>query len=192
MLESALPIAVFTENSTAYDIALTQLLSRVPAYIYLESDGEVPRIANGSKLKTAEEIVKYWQYQRSFVDGISQETCRDFTHTGYGIASIGHFMETVRLQGRDLYTETDIGERLRQGLEFHAQYELGEPVPESLCNGTVNLGMGPVTEVGLNALKGRLGWNLPYTEELTGKLRPEGTNNLFVGWETLTNAGNVV
>ena len=48
----------------------------------------------------------------------------------------------------------------------------------------------PVTEVGFNALSTRLGISMPNTETLTDSQRPAGTNNLFVGWETLTHAEN--
>lgn len=47
-----------------------------------------------------------------------------------------------------------------------------------------------VTEVGFNALTAREKNSLVSTEKLTAKNRPTGTNNLFVAWETLTNAKN--
>ncbi len=46
--------------------------------------------------------------------GLTQETCRDFVHTGYGISAISHVAETSRIQGQDLYPQ--VGERLRQAL----------------------------------------------------------------------------
>ncbi|MBP2048416.1 hypothetical protein J2Z21_001340 [Streptomyces griseochromogenes] len=42
------------------------------------------------------------------------------------------------------------------------------------CGGSLELGLGPVTEVGYNALHNR----------------PAGSNNLFVAWETLTHGDN--
>jgi len=33
---------------------------------------------------------------------------------------------------------------------------------------------------------------MPQTEKYTEKERPEGTNGLFYGWETLTHAANKV
>lgn len=48
--------------------------------------------------------------------------------------------------------------------------------------------MGPDTEVGLQHLNGRLKMDLPQTEKLTRQQRPEGTDDLFVAWETLTHA----
>ncbi|MFF7178215.1 alginate lyase family protein [Streptomyces sp. NPDC008121] len=188
MTEAAIGIAVFLEDRTAYDKAVSKFRGRVPAYLYLRSDGALPRTAPGSGLDTRDEIVRYWQGQTTFVDGLSQETCRDLTHTGYGLSAISHIAETSRIQGQDLYPE--IADRLRHALGLHATYELGEPVPGSLCGGTLKDHLGPVTEVGYNALSGRMGYAMTNTGTLTERKRPAGTDNLFVAWETLTHAGN--
>lgn len=118
---------------------------------------------------------------------MTQEACRDFTHTGYGIASIASFAETTRIQGQSLYPE--IQERLRHALGFHATYERNGP-PSWLCGGTVHRGLGPVTEVGFNALGFRQGISMANTQWYTESRRPQGTNNLFVSWQTLTHAQN--
>ncbi|MGO4749131.1 hypothetical protein AB4212_10950, partial [Streptomyces sp. 2MCAF27] len=83
-----------------------------------------------------------------------------------------------------------VGERLRQALGFQSKYELGTAPPSSLCGGTVKRGLGPITEVGFNALHNRLGYPMDNTQKLTEQQRPAGTNNLFVAWETLTHANN--
>jgi hypothetical protein len=188
MMEASIGIAVFLEDRTAYDRAVAKFRTRVPAYIYLASDGALPKTPPGSGIDTRTEIINYWQGQSTFVDGLTQETCRDFTHTGYGIASIASFAETTRHQGQDLYPE--IAERLRQALGFQSRYQLGEAVPSWLCGGSVNLGLGPVTEVGYNALHNRMGYAMPSTQQLTVQQRPAGTNSLFVAWQTLTHADN--
>ena len=188
MMEAAVGISVFLEDRTGYDRAVTRFLNRVPAYVYLESDGALPRTVPGSSRDTREEIIGYWHGQTTFVNGLTQETCRDFTHTGYGISSISHVAETSRIQGQDLYPQ--VGERLRHALGFQARYELGTAVPSWLCGGSVKPGLGPVTEVGFNALHHRLGHAMTNTRTLTESRRPAGTNNLFVAWETLTHAEN--
>jgi Alginate lyase len=188
MMDAAVGISVFLEDRTDYDKAVTKFLGRVPAYVYLSSDGAYPRTAPGSGLDTTDEIIKYWQGQSTFVTGLTQETCRDFTHTGYGIAAIAHVAETSRIQGQDLYPQ--VGERLRQALGFQSKYQLGAAVPSWLCGGKLTLGLGPVTEVGFNALHTRLGIAMTNTQQLTEEQRPAGTNNLFVAWETLTHAAN--
>ncbi|MEU6624998.1 alginate lyase family protein [Streptomyces litmocidini] len=188
MTEAALGIAVFLEDRAAYDKAVATFRGRVPAYIYLTSDGALPKAAPGSGLDTRDELVRYWQGQATFVDGLTQETCRDLTHTGYGLSAISHIAETSRIQGQDLYPE--VADRLRHALGLQAKYELGEPVPSWLCGGALKDHLGPVTEVGLNALHGRMGYAMTNTRKLTEARRPAGTNNLFVAWETLTHAAN--
>ncbi|MFG1688484.1 alginate lyase family protein [Nonomuraea sp. NPDC049269] len=188
MMEAAVGISVFLEDRTSYDKAITKFRGRVPAYVYLSSDGALPKGAPGSGLDTRDELVKYWQGQTTFVTGLTQETCRDFTHTGYGISAISHVAETTRIQGQDLYPE--VGERLRQALGFQSKYQLGAAVPSWLCGGSLNLGLGPVTEVGFNQLHNRQGIPMTNTQTLTEQQRPAGTNQLFVAWETLTHAGD--
>ena len=63
-------------------------------------------------------------------------------------------------------------------------------MPSSICGGTVNRGLGPITEVGYNALHNRLGIAMANTRSYTERVRPQGTDNLFVAWETLTHANN--
>ncbi|MFD4572847.1 alginate lyase family protein [Streptomyces sp. NPDC058417] len=191
MMEAAVGIAVFLEDKSAYDRAMARFRTRTAAYVYLASDGALPKTVPSQNLNTRDKIVSYWQGQSTFVDGISQETCRDFTHTGYGLSAISHIAETSRIQGQDLYG-TDVGERLRHGLGFHAKYQLGTAVPGWLCGGSLTLGLGPITEVGYNALHNRLGIAMTNTQTLTQQNRPSGTNNLFVAWETLTHGDSTV
>ncbi|KUM85151.1 MULTISPECIES: alginate lyase family protein [Streptomyces] len=189
MMEAAVGISVFLEDKTSYDKALAKFRTRAAAYVYLDSDGELPKTVPSQNLNTRDKIVGYWQGQSTFVTGLTQETCRDLTHTGYGISAISHVAETSRIQGQDLYG-TDVGERLRQALGFQAKYELGAAVPSWLCGGSLKLGLGPVTEVGYNALHNRLGMGMTNTQALTERNRPAGSNNLFVAWETLTHGDN--
>ncbi|TDP97837.1 alginate lyase family protein [Labedaea rhizosphaerae] len=189
MMEAAVGISVFLDDKSAYDSAMARFRNRTAAYVYLTSDGALPKTVPGSGLDTRDEIVSYWQGQSTFVQGLTQETCRDFTHTGYGIASISDVAETAWIQGEDLY-QTDVGTRLRYALGFQALYERGAAVPSWLCDGSVKRGLGPVTEVGFNALHTRLGIAMTNTQALTEGNRPAGSNNLFVAWETLTHAEN--
>ncbi|MFD0785032.1 ricin-type beta-trefoil lectin domain protein [Micromonospora azadirachtae] len=188
MMEAAVGIAVFLEDRTAYNAAVNRFLNRTRAFVYLPSDGALPYTVPGSGLDTPGEIIGYWHDQSTFVAGLAQETCRDFTHTGYGISAISHVAETSRIQGQDLYPQ--VGERLRHALGFHSRYQLGEAPPSWLCGGSLVRGLGPITEVGYNAMANRLGNAMTNTQTLTLQQRPAGTNNLFVAWETLTHGDN--
>ncbi|MFJ6081553.1 alginate lyase family protein [Streptomyces sp. NPDC092369] len=189
MMEAAVGISVFLEDKASYDTAMAKFRTRTAAYVYLASDGSVPKTVPSQNLDTTAKIVSYWQGQSTFVTGLTQETCRDFVHTGYGISAISHVAETSRIQGADLYG-TDVGERLRQALGFQSKYQLGEAAPSWLCGGTLTRGLGPITEVGYNALHNRLGIAMANTQTLTQNQRPAGSNNLFVAWETLTHGDN--
>lgn len=189
MTEAAIGIAVFLEDRTSYDKAMARFRTRTAAYVYLASDGDLPRTVPSQNLNTRAKIVAYWQGQNTFVTGLTQETCRDLTHTGYGISAISHVAETSRIQGQDLYG-TDVGERLRQALGLQSTYQLGAAVPDRLCGGSLAGALGPVTEVGYNALHNRLGIAMSRTQTLTLRNRPAGSNNLFVAWETLTHGDN--
>lgn len=202
-MEAAQGMAVFLDDMDIYNKAMTKFLLRVPAYIYLTSDGVLPLSTPTNNLNTTAKILKYWFDQTTFVDGLAQETCRDFAHVGYGLASIGHAAETARIQGRNLYLEglgqgggpngrdVQLGKRLRLSLEFHSMYASGTvPVPSWLCNGTLSRELGPITEVGYDIFHTRERYDMPYTWNVTVSQRPAGTNYLFLGWETLTHAGN--
>ncbi|KAF5532961.1 hypothetical protein FNAPI_12791 [Fusarium napiforme] len=144
MIESCIGAAVFLEDVALYEKSLGLFSSRVPAYIYLTSDGEYPVQGRG-RINTTAEIIKYWQNQKTFpVSGITQETCRDLAHTSFGISSISHIAETLRIQGMDVWRSTDVGARVKAALELHTALDSKQkPVPEWLCNGTISDTMNP-------------------------------------------------
>lgn len=136
MLEAAQGIAIFLDDRAAYDHAMQEFKDRVPAYIYLTTDGAYPRSASDSKYKTKESIVRFWQGDSSFFDGRTQESCRDLEHAGYGISSISHMMETARIQREDLYN-TEVGTRLEKALEIHSPYGNGGSALSWFCGGSL-------------------------------------------------------
>ncbi|KAG9503491.1 hypothetical protein J7337_006336 [Fusarium musae] len=144
MIEACIGAAVFLEDAALYEKSLGLFSSRVPAYIYLTSDGEYPVQGRG-RINTTAEIVKYWQNQKTFpVSGITQETCRDLAHTSFGISSISHIAETLRIQGMDVWKSTDVGARVKAALELHTALDSKQkPVPKWLCNGTISDTMNP-------------------------------------------------
>ena len=142
-MQAALSMAVFLDDAATYDQAMSRFLDRARAFIYLKSDGSRPNLTPGMGSMTPSQIRNYWWNQTDHLeDGVAQETCRDFTHTGYGLLSFAHVAETSRIQGTDLWP-TDIGTRLRHALEFHSKLELRNPVPSWLCpTKPVVLGLG--------------------------------------------------
>ncbi|MEU7026295.1 alginate lyase family protein [Streptomyces sp. NPDC046275] len=188
MTDAAMGMAVFLEDRTLFEDAVRRYRARVPAYFYLASDGALPKPPPGGTIRTADQLATYWFGQRTYRDGLGQETCRNFMHIGYSLAATAHIAETAWHQGVDLYREE--ADRLTAALEFHARYQLGAPPPSWLCGGKVERTMGPDVEVALNHLQGRMHRNLPETAKLARSQRPGGTDDLFVAWETLTHAAN--
>lgn len=143
MMEASIGAAVFLEDRALYTASMSKFAGRVPAYIYLTSDGPLP--VQGRGLNTTKDaIIKYWFKQATFpVSGITQETCRDFAHVSYGIASMAHVAETSRIQGEDLW-KTELGTRVGAALELHAPFETGDKeIPQWLCNGTIGRSLDP-------------------------------------------------
>ncbi len=188
MIEAMGAIAVFLEDQATFNHSLSMWRKRVPAYMYLKSDGEHPVPPPGSNKKTASEIITYWQHQSTFVDGLAQETCRDFGHTSWGIGSAINIAETALHQGIDLYKEEQ--ERIVKALEFHANYINGAKAPEWLCGGKISTQAYPMWEIGYNHYHNRVNVELPHTKQLISKGRPLGTDQHFLAWETLTHAEN--
>jgi Alginate lyase len=122
MLEAAVGISVFLDGRASYNKSVDRFKARVPAFLYLESDGPQP-VSPPTGRMTPGALSQFWHAPSTFVDGLAQETCRDLTHTGYGIAAIAHTAETTRLQGNDLLVQ--FKDRLGKALEFHADLELG-------------------------------------------------------------------
>jgi hypothetical protein len=183
MTDALLGISVFLEDRASFDKALALWRGRVPAYIYLKSDGPT-QLSPPAHKTTGAALTTYWYGQKTLVDGVAQETCRDFGHTAMGFNAAFHGAETARIQGVDLWGEQKT--RFAAGLEFHAHYESGAPVPSWLCGGHVSRGTGSYWEVGYNALHTRLGLNLPETAKLLASRRPVGTDGHSTLFETLT------
>jgi hypothetical protein len=188
MMEASIGIAVFLEDRAAYDKAIGIFRTRIQAFIYLTTDGALPKTPPGSGIDTRAEIVSYWHNQSTFVDGLTQETCRDFAHTAYGLSAASHLAETAHIQGQDIWGE--IKDRMRHAWGLHSKYQNGEPMPSWLCGGTLSRELGPTPEVSYNALNTRLGIAMANTKIYTESNRPHATDNLFIAWETLTHAAN--
>src|SRR5689334_20488709 len=83
MMEAAVGISVFLDDRASYDRAIARFKLRAASYVYVTADGAQPKYPPAGGIDTRAELISYWQGQSTFVDGLSQETCRDFVHTGY-------------------------------------------------------------------------------------------------------------
>ena len=178
MIEASINIAVFLDDKPTFDKAAGMWRKRVPAYFYLKSDGATPvKPPRGS----ADWGTSY------YVDGLCQETCRDFLHTQLGFGAAINAAETALQQGLDLYAAES--QRLRTTMEFHADLLLGKP-PGPICGGTLNLRVLNTWQIAFNHYHDRMGQPLPLTERLiVEKARLIDPTYKHMSWETLTHAG---
>jgi len=178
MIEASINIAVFLDDKATFDKAAGMWRKRVPAYFYLKSDGATPvKPPRGS----ADWGTSY------YVDGLCQETCRDFLHTQLGFGAAINAAETALQQGLDLYAAES--QRLRTTMEFHADLLLGKP-PGQVCGGTLDLRVLNTWQIAFNHYHDRMGQALPLTERLIlEKARLIDPTYKHMAWETLTHAG---
>jgi hypothetical protein len=185
MIDAIMQTAVALDDRALFDKAAAMWRKRVPAYFYLTSDGPLPVPPPVDRSYTRETLIKFWFDQTTFVDGLSQETCRDFYHMSFGIAATIDAAETALQQGVDLYKEEE--KRLTTALEFHAKFITGEKIPSWLCGGNLQLTEQPTWETAYNHYHNRRGLDLPMTKAVVGRVRPTGVA-LHMAWETLTHA----
>jgi hypothetical protein len=189
MIETAMSIAVFTDDRKAFDAAVARYNVLLPAYVYGAEDGPTPKTVDSAYYDTRDKIDKHWYGQTVLFDGLCQETGRDLTHAQWGIGGLIHCAEIAWNQGIDLYAQND--NRLLRGMEFHAKYLNGAPVPRDLQNGQLK-GVDkicPMWEIGFNHYHGRRKVAMPETEELLNRTRPEVGPDHHLGFGTLTHFG---
>jgi hypothetical protein len=187
MIEGTIGIAVYNDDMALFNHAVAFWHQRVPAYFYyfpLDGNHPVPAPRGSTN----------WNGQTVFnagVNGVAQETCRDFGHTEFGIAATMAAAETAGIQGMDLFGSER--PRLEAALEFHAHYLLGNPVPSSVCGGHVTLAQRPTFEIGYDDYHNRLGDSLPDTLKwLTTNVRTQSlpVDHHMMVFETLTHGAD--
>lgn len=127
---------------------------------------------------------------RNYIDGETgqlQESGRDQQHSMLGLSAMAMVCEVAWHQGDDLYGLLD--NRFLKGCEYVARYNLGYDVPYKVWKDVTGKysnwpvisekGRGvirPIFEAPFNHYVHRCGVEMPYTEELLEKFRPEGFN----------------
>ena len=182
--DALIQVAVFLDDKASFEKALALWRRRVPAYIYMKSDGPKPITVPGQSAD--------WYGPQAWVDGFAQETCRDMTHTQWAFAAMINAAETALIQGVNLYSEERV--RILAGLELHAGFLVGVPPPAGLCGSVRSGDRTPMWEIAYNHYANRVGTPLPNIKQLIMRagFRPTDVDHHLV-WETLTHAeiGNV-
>jgi hypothetical protein len=225
---SMIQIGAYLSDSTVLGNGIAMWNGRATNYIYMTSDGAHPNMPSSgysgsgsgycgtAKTPTSEsppngcDPYGYWgQAGGTLVNGVSQETCRDFEHVQMGEDALFQGAETALIQGTDLFTPN--AARFTAALEFNSKYLLQAGAQTTattyhtsdswLCDsGTFALTTStsvtnplPAYEIAYNEYANREGLSLPNTLQLI-TLNRSGAgwtydNTRSVAWETLTHAG---
>ncbi|PKI17063.1 alginate lyase family protein [Colwellia sp. 12G3] len=183
-IDALISIAVFNDDEEAFNMALTRLSQRNPAYFYLTSDGKRGASIQGD----GGNIEQFWSKPTQWVDGLNQETCRDNGHhSQYALASALHVAEVAWNQGVDVYSENQL--RYTEAMELMAKQLLSNDF--FTCQNTqASKNYFNTWEIGFNHYHNRQGIQLPYTQKLIiNKIRPNSMRTSWnVVYETLTHA----
>jgi hypothetical protein len=191
MIEATMNIAIFLDDTATFQKAVTMWKARTPAYVYLTSDGAMP-VEPPNDPKSASALTSYWYNPNAFIDGLTQESCRDlpssgtqgFGHAQYGVAGIINAAETALIQGVDLYSAQQT--RLVAMAELHSKYMNGAS-PGGLCKTVIApVGPDPMWEILYNEYANVRGQAMPETLKLVLANRPTSATH-HMAWETLTH-----
>ncbi len=184
-IDAMMAIAVFNEDETEFNLGLARLKIRSPAYFYLTSDGCMPKPIAGD----GGNLQKFWSNPVKWVDGLTQETCRDNGHhSQFGLGSALHAAEVAWHQGVDVYSENQ--ERYTAVLELMATQLLTASMQGVCSNNVSTPDRYDTWEVGYNHYHNRAGVALPNTRRLIlEQIRPRAARTDWnLNYETLTHA----
>ena len=185
-IDAMMSIAVFNEDEVLFKQGLARLNARIPAYFYLTGDGPLPRPITGD----GGDLTKFWSSPLKWVDGLTQETCRDNGHHAqYGLGSALHAAETAWHQGVDVYATHQ--RRLTAAMELMALQFLSDSMQGVCSDDRPSKDRYDTWEIGYHHYHDRAGVDLPHTRKLIlEQIRPHASRadwNLV--YETLTHAG---
>ncbi len=183
-IDAMMSIAVFNDDRSEFREGLQRLSARLPAYIYLSSDGPRPRPIRGD----SGDFRKFWYNPVKWVDGLTQETCRDNGHHAqYGLGSALHAAEVAWHQGIDVYSENRV--RLTAAMELMARQFLTGSMLGVAPNDSPTPDRYDTWEVGYAHYHDRVGLELPETRRLiVEQIRPRSERATWnLDYETLTH-----
>ncbi|MEI6108234.1 MAG: alginate lyase family protein [Opitutae bacterium] len=184
-IDAMMAIAVFNEDEALFRQGIERLNKRSRAYFYLTADGPLPHAIEGDN----GDLKKFWYYPVKWVDGLTQETCRDNGHHAqYALGSALHAAETAWHQGVDVYTGNQA--RYTAAMELLAQQFLAGSMLGVSTKDLPDHERSNTWEIGYNHYHNRVGLSLPYTQRLiTEQIRTDSLRAIWnLNYETLTHA----
>ena len=181
-IKALFSIAVFMEDTVLFNKAVQRFKERMPAAIYLRTDGPNPPDIKGAS---------WANYTPNFAspnaDGLTQETCRDMNHHAHFIiAGMTNAAEIAWHQGVDLYGQYQA--RITAALELMSK-ELVSGDMQGVCkSGNTSITTDLNTfDVAYNHYHNRMGLALPNTLALLPQSRAQ-SSWWVTFFETLTHA----
>lgn len=185
-ISALLSFAVFNEDTSAFNRGLARLSIRIPAYFYLKSDGSLPVKIPGD----TRDIPAFWFNPTSWIDGLTQETCRDNNHHAqFALSGAIGAMETAWHQGIDIYSTYQT--RMITAMELMALQCTSGSMQGSCANDTTSEDVYNTWEIGYNHYCNRKGVSMPSTSKMIFEKVRSGQCNPFswnIFYETLTHA----
>ncbi|RLS47758.1 MAG: hypothetical protein DWH84_00090 [Planctomycetota bacterium] len=184
-IDALLNIAVFNEDEAAFQLGIERLRRRNPAYFYLATDSAASRKIDGD----GNNLDRFWSNPASWVNGLTQESCRDGNHhSQYAMASAFHAAEVAWNQGVDVYAENR--ERYTATLELMATQILTGTM-QGTCgpqNDATSRDLYDTWEMGYNHYHNRMGIDLPKTKlVINSMVRTKGQSEWNIFYESLTH-----
>lgn len=181
-IDAMMSIAVFNEDEALFRMGLERLAKRNASYFHL-TDSAVPPIAGDNG-----DIETFWSSPTRWVDGLTQETCRDNNHHAqYAMASAFHAAEVAWHQGVDVYTPNQ--RRYVATLELMGKQIASGSMQGTCADDQTTTSRFATWEIGYNHYHNRMGIDLPNAwSAITEQIRPKGVSDWNIFYETLTHA----
>jgi len=175
-ISAMMSIAVFNEDETEFNLGLTRLAARIPKYFYLTSEPQPSATV--------------WSSPTLWVDGLTQETCRDNNHHAqFGLSGAIGAMETAWHQGVDVYSTYQ--SRMVAAMELMGLQSSSGDMQGTCANNVTSGDVYDTWEIGYNHYHSRQNIAMPNTwkmisENVRSTMSNGGSWSIF--YETLTHA----
>lgn len=183
-IDAMLNIAVFNDDKAEFDAGVERWHARSRAYFFTISTGMLHIAGDGNNIQA------FWGNPSKWVDGLTQETCRDNGHHAqFALGSAIHAAEVAYNQGIDLYTAEQ--PRFVAALELMATQLLTGEMQGTCANDVATADRFDTWEVAYHHYHERKGVSLPQTAALIQQqIRPMASRTDWnLVYETLTHAG---
>lgn len=182
-IDAGISMAVFNEDQAQFDMMLARYKVRMPSYFFLKTDGTPPPIdGDGGNVQS------FWSNPTEWIDGLTQETCRDNGHHAqFALGMAIHIAEVAFNQGIDLYSTYQ--DRLTASMELMAtQFNTGS-MQGTCTNNQPTTDRFRTWEIGYSHYHYHSKVALPETEKLiVSDIRTRAYSVLNLAWESLSHA----